>query len=146
MNILATKRGWRVRPMWIYAAALATLFACGATVARVDAQPGAAKAAKISFNRDIEAIFQMHCAACHIDGIHMANLNLGSYQGLLKGGAVLKGAVIVPGKHAKSYLWQITQLKEPWPAENRMPLGGPYLSAKEEATITAWIDQGAKNN
>lgn len=123
------------------------LFVCGVTTARVDAQPGSARtAAKLSFNRDIETIFQAHCSVCHIEGIHLANLNLSTYQGLLKGGTALKGAVIVPGKHAKSYLWQITQPKGPWPAGNRMPLGGPYLSAKEEATITAWIDQGAKNN
>jgi len=146
MDILATQRRWRGGRALAGGAALSVLFACGATAARVDAQPTPAQAAKVAFNRDVEAVFQMHCSVCHIEGIHMANLNLGAYQGLLKGGVVLKGAVIVPGKHAKSYLWQITQPKGPWPAGNRMPLGGPYLSAKEEATITAWIDQGAKNN
>ena len=146
MVVLATNRGWRARQRLLCAAALSTLFVCGATVARVDAQPTPAKSTKISFKGDIETIFQAHCSMCHIEGIHQANLNLGNYQGLLKGGTVLKGAVIVPGKHAKSYLWQITQPKGPWPAGNRMPLGGPYLAAKEEATIAAWIDQGAKNN
>ena len=32
------------------------------------------------------------------------------------------------------------QPKGPWPAGNRMPLGGPYLATADITTIATWID------
>ena len=102
--------------------------------------------AALSFSKDIEPIFAAHCAACHISTPHFANLNLGTYQGLLTGGNVLPGPVIKPGNHSQSILWQITKPTPPYPAGARMPLTGTPLSAAEESKIANWIDQGAKNN
>lgn len=109
------------------------------------ANSGTGNLTNLSFSKDIEPIFTAHCAACHI-AQHFANLDLSSYQGLLKGGNVVPGPIIKAGSHKDSTLWKITSPTGPWPAGNRMPLGGPYLSTAELSKITAWIDQGAKNN
>jgi cytochrome c oxidase subunit 2 len=99
----------------------------------------------VSFGKDIESIFQAHCAACHIAN-NFGGLHLNSYAGLMAGGNIVPGPIIKPGNHKQSILWEITQPTPPWPGGNRMPLGGPYLKPAEEAQIQAWIDQGAKNN
>ncbi|HWE62800.1 MAG TPA: cytochrome c oxidase subunit II [Chloroflexota bacterium] len=99
----------------------------------------------LSFRKDIEPIFQAHCAACHINN-NLGGLNLSTYGGLIKGGNVVPGPIITPGNHANSILYKIISPTGPWPGGNRMPLGGPYLSAAEIQTIATWIDQGAKNN
>ena len=64
----------------------------------------------------------------------------------MKGSTALPGTVVKPGDHANSILWQITNPTGPWPGSQRMPFGGPYLSAAQVASFAAWIDQGAKNN
>jgi len=109
------------------------------------ANSGSGSIANLSFSKDIAPIFTAHCTACHI-ATHLANLDLGSYQGLLKGGNIIPGSIIKPSNHKGSVLWQITGATGPYPGGNRMPLGGPYLSTTELSKITAWIDQGAKNN
>jgi cytochrome c oxidase subunit 2 len=104
-----------------------------------------APTANVSFSKDIEPIFQSHCVACHIAN-NFGGLKLSSYAGLLAGGNIVPGPIIKPKDHTHSILWEITKPTPPWPGGNRMPLGGPYLTAAEESEITAWIDQGAKNN
>ena len=107
---------------------------------------GVAGAKQVSFKSDIQSLFSAHCLSCHAAGAASGGLNLSNYQGLVKGGNVVAGPVIVSGAHAKSILWQIVQPNQPWPAGNRMPLGGPYLADAQIQTIASWIDQGAKNN
>ena len=109
------------------------------------ASSGTASLANLSFSKDIEPIFTARCSACHISQ-HFANLNLGSYAGLLAGGNIVPGPIIKPHDHLHSILWQITKAAPPNPGGARMPLGGPYLDQHTEDMIAAWIDQGAKNN
>jgi hypothetical protein len=113
--------------------------------AQQQAATGPVNTANVSFSKDIEPIFVAHCAACHIAN-NFGGLHLNSYAGLQTGGNIVPGPIFKAGNHAQSVLWEITKPAAPWPGGNRMPLGGPYLSAAEEAKITAWIDQGAKNN
>lgn len=108
-------------------------------------QSSGGSVANLSFKRDITPIFQAHCIGCHI-GAALGGLNLSTYQGLLQGGNVVPGPVIKPGNHQASVIWQILKPTPPWPGGNRMPLNGPYLQSFELNKITAWIDQGAKNN
>jgi hypothetical protein len=75
----------------------------------------------------------------------LGGLSLASYQGLIKGGDVVPGPVVQPGDHAHSTLYTIISPTGPWPAGNRMPLGGPYLQPAAIFLIAAWIDQGARN-
>ncbi len=104
-----------------------------------------APAGQVSFAHDVESIFQAHCAACHISTVS-GGLSLASYAALQKGGTIVPGPVFKAGDPAHSILIQIVSAAGPWPGGVRMPLGGPYLSNAEIATITKWIDQGAKNN
>lgn len=99
----------------------------------------------VSYKKDVSAIFTAHCAACHIAG-KLGGLSLGSYSGLVAGGAIVPGSVFKPGDHKASVLWKIIQPGTGQPGGAQMPLGGPYLSKHEIDTIAAWIDQGAKNN
>lgn len=92
----------------------------------------------------VRAIVAAQCATCHVQQ-RLGGLNLGSYQGLVTGGAVVPGPVFKAGDHVHSTLWRIVRPTGPWPGGNRMPLGGPYLSDDQIRTIAAWIDQGAKN-
>jgi len=100
----------------------------------------------VSFKKDIQAIFTSHCSSCHIGIARLGGLNLGDYDGLVKGGAIVPGPIFKAGDHKDSVIWKIIQPGAGQPGGARMPLGGPYLSDHEIATITAWIDQGAKDN
>jgi cytochrome c oxidase subunit II len=102
----------------------------------------------VSFNKDIEKIFNAHCSSCHI-AARLGGLNLSAYAGLSAGGnapGVPAGSIFKPGDHKDSTIWKIIQPGTGQPGGARMPLGGPYLSAHEIDTIAAWIDQGGKNN
>jgi hypothetical protein len=101
--------------------------------------------ANVSFKNDIQPIFAAHCEACHIATVS-GGLSLASYQGLVKGGSVVPGSVFTAGDHKDSTIWKILQSTGPWPGGNQMPLGGPYLKQADISAITAWIDQGAKDN
>jgi mono/diheme cytochrome c family protein len=114
-------------------------FSTTSTVATGPSSGGTPVTGTASISPAVAAIFTAHCAQCHIQQ-QFGGLNLANYQGLIKGGNVQPGPVIVPGDHAKSILNQITQPKGPWPAGQRMPAGGPYLSPADETTIANWID------
>ena len=49
------------------------------------------------------------------------------------------GAVIEPGNHAGSYLWQRVD-------NGSMPMSNPDLSTEQVNLIKQWIDQGAQDN
>ncbi len=113
------------------------------------ASPGKSTGSAPSYTADIQPIFQNHCAICHIS-IQSGGLNLKDYSGLMKGGSTaaggpVNGAVVTPGNHTASYLWDVVEGVN-LQGGQRMPLGGPYLSAGDIATIAKWIDAGAKNN
>jgi mono/diheme cytochrome c family protein len=114
-------------------------FSTTSTVATGPTTGGTPVTGAASISPAVAKIFTAHCAQCHIQA-QFGGLSLASYQGLIKGGTALSGPVIVPGDHAKSIIWQITQPTGPWPAGQRMPAGGPYLSSADEATIASWID------
>jgi len=92
------------------------------------------QAAATSFDADVLPIFQANCVACHGGS---GGLTLGSYTAVMNGGD--SGAVIQPGNAAGSLLFQKIQSGE-------MPQGGSPLSAGDQATIAAWINEGALDN
>jgi mono/diheme cytochrome c family protein len=100
---------------------------------------------QVSFKNDVQPIFQQHCAQCHI-AIQSGGLSLSSYQGLIKGGTVVPGAIVKAGDPEGSTLYKMISPSGPWPGGSRMPLGGPYLDSAQIQTIETWIKQGAKNN
>src|ERR1043165_4863252 len=100
--------------------------------------PLAAQTAKnVSFKQDIAPILSEKCMQCHGLASPMANLDLKTREGALKGGQ--HGPAIAPGNAAASNLYKHVAGQE----QPRMPLGGK-LTDEEIAAIKAWIDRGAE--
>ena len=102
---------------------------------------------EVSFKNDILPIFKAHCQRCHRTRpghtFPMNNLDLTSYEGLMKGARGGR-AVVDPGWSKSSWIyWKIHPDQRD---TARMPLGKPPLSAEEFQLILDWIDEGAKNN
>jgi Protein of unknown function (DUF1553)/Protein of unknown function (DUF1549)/Planctomycete cytochrome C len=92
---------------------------------------------KVSFSRDVAPILTENCMQCHGREPLMANLDLRTREGALKGAA--HGPVIVPGQSAESHLYRhLTGQELP-----RMPLGGKLPDSQIEI-IKNWIDSGAE--
>jgi len=94
-------------------------------------------AKKVSFSHDVAPILSQKCMQCHGLAQPMANLDLRSRQGALKGGQ--HGPALVPGDAAASHIYRhITGQEQP-----QMPLGG-RLSDEEIAVLRDWINSGAE--
>src|SRR5262245_25405711 len=94
-------------------------------------------AKKVSFSKDVAPLLTQRCMDCHGREPLMANLDLRTRDGALKGAK--HGRVIVPGNAAASHLYRRLIGQETPP----MPLGG-RLSDAEIALIKEWIDSGAE--
>ncbi|HEX5431194.1 MAG TPA: DUF1592 domain-containing protein, partial [Bryobacteraceae bacterium] len=94
-------------------------------------------ASEVNFHKDVQPILNENCTACHKGANAPAGLHLDSATGVLKGSD--NGKVIVPGNAKDSVLAQRISDK----TGNQMPPGGP-LTGAQIATITNWINQGAK--
>ena len=92
----------------------------------------------VDFDRDVRPIFAKHCLSCHGDKVQKGGLRLDRKADALAGGD--SGAAIVQSKANASPL--IHRVVSTDPSE-RMPSKGEALSAKEVATLQAWIAQGA---
>lgn len=91
----------------------------------------------MSYQRDIQPIFDRACVSCHGG---QAGLTLTGYDRLMNGS--VGGPVVIPGDPAASELIRrLTGLSEP-----RMPLGGQPLGAGDIQLIEAWIAAGGPNN
>jgi len=89
---------------------------------------------QVDFNTEIQPIFNNNCGNCHL-GNSSGGLNLSNYENAMTGGN--SGAVVEPGDHANSYLWQRVD-------DGSMPPGNnPDLSAGQINLIAQWIDEGA---
>jgi len=108
--------------------------------AQKQATPEAGAApAQVSFQRDIQPIFEKYCVGCHGEGVQSNGLRLDSKQPAFAGGT--SGSPIKPGNAAESALFRrvagIGDLA-------RMPFRSKPLDAAQIALIRAWIDQGAE--
>jgi WD40 repeat protein len=93
----------------------------------------------VLYDKEIEPILVNKCAVCHSDSIKEGKLDLGSYEGLMKGGK--RGAAIVPGKSGDSLLVKLVGRTE---KKIMPPKGEEPLTPEELALLKLWIDQGAK--
>src|SRR5438552_12661234 len=108
--------------------------------AQKQATPEAGAApAQVSFQRDIQPIFEKYCVGCHGEGVQSNGLRLDLKQPAFAGGT--SGSPIKPGNAAESALFRrvagIGDLA-------RMPFRSKPLDAAQIALIRAWIDQGAE--
>ena len=88
----------------------------------------------VDFRKDVQPILTQNCKGCHAGTSAPASLELDTAEGVMAGSAT--GKVVVPGNSKESLLVQRI-------AEKTMPPAAP-LSDQQIATITAWVDQGAK--
>lgn len=93
----------------------------------------------VLYDKEIEPILVNKCNVCHSDNIKEGKLDLGSYEGLMKGGK--RGAAMVPGKSADSLIIQLVGRTE---KRFMPPKGEEPLTPEELALLKLWIDQGAK--
>lgn len=93
----------------------------------------------VSFDKDIQPVFEKKCTVCHSGRELKGKLDLGSYEALVKGGQ--RGASIVPGKGNDSLLYKLMhrEMKPFMP-----PRGEDPITPEELALVKLWIDQGAK--
>ncbi len=129
--------------VWIKAAILAVgvqLLGCGG--------------AEVSFQADVQPIFEKHCIECHNgagEGVVASGFSVHNYDSVMQGTSL--GKVVISGSSISSTLYLVVAQKtapeiqmpphhrEAW-AEGR---GLPLLES-DVAIIAAWIDQGARNN
>ncbi len=95
---------------------------------------------KIDFVNDVEPIFRKHCYRCHGEVQDKASLRL-SRRAAAFGVADSDEPIVVPGDPKQSLL--IERISNP-DAGEIMPSDGEPLSKKEIATLTKWIQQGAR--
>jgi len=92
----------------------------------------------LTFEKDVRPIFKAYCFECHGEGAELkGSLDLRLQHFMVKGGD--SGPAIAPGKIEESFL--IDRIKS-----EEMPPGEVKLDAKQLATITSWIEQGAKTD
>src|SRR5207244_1711244 len=106
-------------------------------VLRISAPLTAQTTKKVSFAKDVAPVLSQKCMQCHGLANPMANLDLRTREGALKGGQ--HGPAIVPGDSAASHLYKHVAAQE----QPQMPLGGK-LTDQEIAVLKAWIDGGAE--
>ena len=104
-----------------------------------DSLPPSRPAVVADFDKEVRPILTKHCLSCHGPDKQRGGLRLDRPADALTGGD--SGAAIVPGKPRQSPL--LKRVASADPAE-RMPPKGERLSAAELATLTSWIQQGAK--
>ena len=97
------------------------------------AEDGISKEAHF-FNTRIAPLLSKHCLECHDASNRKGKLDLAHKSAAL---AWDDGALLKPGKHAESVLWQVVESDE-------MPEDREPLSAEEKALLKRWIDSGAK--
>ena len=93
----------------------------------------------VDFAKDIQPIFEKHCAECHGRSKARAQLRLHSPEWIRKGGQ--SGPAVVPGdSHSSELMRRVLEPND----DDRMPLDADPLPAETIAQLRAWIDQGAQ--
>ena len=87
---------------------------------------------QVDYSSQIQTILNDNCTSCHTYG-HSSGLDLTNYSSVINGGN--SGAVIIPGDHANSILWQKIN-------SGAMPPNGT-ISSTQINLIADWIDEGA---
>jgi WD40 repeat protein len=102
----------------------------------------------VDYAKDIDPILTKKCTVCHSGANKESGLDLGSYEGLMKGGKRSRVNAntksVVPGKPLQSLI-VLTAGRTGSPKMPRpMDVTQQPLSPKELALITLWIAEGAK--
>lgn len=103
-------------------------------------QPVTLAPGEVSFAIDVAPTLATHCLKCHGGDETENGLSMATLEALLRGGR--GGAAVTPRSGAASLL--VRKLRGADIEGQRMPLNAPPLPVETIATITAWIDQGAR--
>lgn len=96
--------------------------------------------AVVSFANDVAPVLVDQCADCHMNGQRVrGGLNLSTFDSLARGGD--NGAILQPNQGEESLL---TKKLRGTAGGQQMPAGSPPLSDDVIASISRWIDQGAR--
>lgn len=99
-----------------------------------------ARAAAVSFTRDIAPIFARQCVVCHGPDKAKGHYQLNSYESAFKPGDS-KAAPIAPGKPAESELLRLLTTGND---DDRMPQKSDALPPAQIKLVERWIKEGAK--
>ena len=93
-----------------------------------------------SFRADVAPILVRKCLGCHNAQKAEGGLSMATLDALRRGGKTAGDAIVEPGDPDSSFL--IDSVKGE--TARRMPFRQPPLNAREIATLTRWIREGAK--
>src|SRR5579862_6330825 len=93
-----------------------------------------------SYFRDVRPILQRQCQGCHQPAVKSSGLDLTTFAGLEKGGK--HGPAFRAGAAPESLIIKYIKGQQ----QPQMPLGAPPLTAEQIASISSWINSGAKND
>lgn len=96
-------------------------------------------AGPVDFKKQVKPILEANCLKCHGPEKPKGGLSLVNRAGALKGGE--KGTSLTPNDPAQSPLYVSTTL--PADHDDVMPPKGDKLTRTQQATLKAWIEQGA---
>jgi mono/diheme cytochrome c family protein len=99
-----------------------------------------AKAAEVSFSKDIQPILAEKCLKCHGEEKQKGKLRVDSAEAILKGAD--GEAVLVPGKPDESSFYTLLVL--PADHDDIMPAKGDPLTAAQAKLVYDWIAAGAE--
>lgn len=96
---------------------------------------------------DVQSIFNDQCVGCHSGSSPAGSLNLSvgnAYTQLINVTSTIEPTLkrVVPSDTANSYL--VDKIMGTQTVGERMPDGGPYLSAAQMNIIKVWIQTGAE--
>jgi mono/diheme cytochrome c family protein len=97
----------------------------------------AAKAASVSFAKDVLPILQQNCVKCHGGDKTEVSLVLKDYTGVMAGSE--NGPVVVPGDASQSDFVRLV-------ANGKMPKRANRLPDAQIKILTDWVNAGAPNN
>jgi hypothetical protein len=103
-------------------------------LAVVASSGNAAEPKPIDFAHDVVPLLKKHCVECHGGAHAKGGFSINTRN------LILDAEAVVPGKAAKSTLIEL--IKSVDPKSQMPPKDRPRLSAKERATLVAWVDQG----
>lgn len=100
-------------------------------------------AGQVSYQEDVYPIIHFRCLSCHTPGqtgTELSGLDLGSYEGLMKG--TKYGPIVIPGNPLISNLNVLVEGR----AAIRMPHNQQRLNPCDIKILNRWVAQGARNN
>ena len=108
---------------------------------------GCAQEKEVGFSGDVRPILENNCMTCHKKGGQgelASGFDMTTYDSFMKGTKF--GPVVDPGSSISSTLVRIISGKTDKSIQMPHGEGNKKLTETDIATITNWVDQGAKNN